>query len=281
MNIVELMEVLLEVKTAAMPAASPMSVQLPNIKPKFKTEVPNLMRGGSPGIKPPTGMYPTVGNKMAEALGVLLGGMPKEAFWTGALGGPITGSLIDAGQRAAVRNADRELTDEEYNRATGGFANAAAPHLRALGHGLLGAGAGALIGGGLGAAADQYEDHGQMHPDAAIGAFGGGMLGSALGYGHGAYTSARDKTEENIEHIDEPGSVSSRHPVATGVGGATRILGALSNPVSLGVALGSGTLGHGIGALRGRAHSQTGGEKPDTEAKAAASFSALEYFATR
>ena len=188
----------------------------------------------------------------------------KTAFWGGAIHG-LMGLPFSQGQRAAVRDAPRELTDEEYNRATGGFSNAIAPIPRGVGHSFLGAGVGALAGAGLGGlAALGVDGLGQGGADlsskdytdfAVGGALGGGTLGALGGAAHGTYTGARDNTAENIEAIDTDQTVADRHPVAVAGGSA---LMAVPTAMNLGLNLPlnalMGGLGHGVEALRGRGY---------------------------
>lgn len=178
----------------------------------------------------------------------------KYAFWSGALGG-VGGIPMTMGQRSAVYDSPRELTDDEYHNVTGGFANSAATGPRMTLEALLGGALGAGLGAGAGYENAQMSDGHFSADDAAPWLSGGAIAGAAAGMGHGAYQSAKNITAENIEHLDDGTTVTDRHPWLARSGGALAGAGAVLNPMTIPVGLGLGATGHAIEALRGRGHS--------------------------
>jgi hypothetical protein len=190
----------------------------------------------------------------------------KTAFWGGAVHG-LMGIPFAAGQRAAVEQSPRQLTDAQYDQVTGGFAPAAAAAPRAIGEGLLGAAIGGGLGLGAGLGLDAMATDGSasvpfdvpdLGPSAAgsAGLLAGGAAGLLGGVAHGTYASARNGTTESIEHLGDGSTIASRHPVLTGLGGANAVLSAALNPLAVPVQAALGGIGHGFEHLRGRAVSR-------------------------
>lgn len=198
------------------------------------------------------------------ALGAGLHSAKFAAFWTGAVQG-ISALPFVTGQRHAVENHPRELTDAEYDHVTDGLDNAAAAEPRIMGQALVGGAGGAMLGaaaqtmfGGHMDVADN-EAAGHWLPEslqAAPWALGGGLAGAGAGVVHGAYMGAKNQTTENIDHLDDGTTVADRHPWATNAGKVLVGANAVLNPVSIATNAMFGGATHGIETLRGRAHSQ-------------------------